>query len=275
MTELRPSRLVTFTRHALCALTLVSGLMATPGEAQVLYGSIVGAVKDPSDAAIPGATVTATQKETNLSREATTNADGLYSFTNVPAGTYTVKVALTGFREYRKTDVPLSAGEIARVDVKLEVGQLTESVTVQSEAQLLQTDKAVVNTELRSAEITAMPTNQFRNYQALINLVPGATPARFQNAETDTPARSLAANVNGANINNNATRTDGATNVNIWLPHTTCTSRPPKPSTRSTSRRTTSTPSRAWPAARRSPSSPSPAPISSRARRSSSSTTTS
>src|SRR5687767_8242431 len=103
MTELHPSRLVTFTRRALCALTLVSGLIAVPSDAQVLYGSIVGAVKDPSEAAIPGATVTATQKETNLSRTATTNAEGLYSFTNVPAGTYTVKVAITGFREYQKT----------------------------------------------------------------------------------------------------------------------------------------------------------------------------
>ena len=80
------SRLVTFIRHALSALTLVSVLIAIPSEAQILYGSIVGAVKDPSEAAIPGATVTATQKETNLSREATTNAEGLYSFTNVPAG---------------------------------------------------------------------------------------------------------------------------------------------------------------------------------------------
>src|SRR5688500_8561402 len=167
MTDLHPSRLLTLTRHILCALTLVGGLIAAPGEAQVLYGSITGAVRDPSDAAIPGATVTATQKETNLTREATTTAEGLYSFTNVPAGTYTVKVALTGFRAYQKTDVPLSAGEIARVDVKLEVGQLTENVTVQSEAQLLQTDKADVSTQLKSAEISAMPLNQFRNYQEI------------------------------------------------------------------------------------------------------------
>ncbi len=63
-----------------------------------------------------------------------------------------------------------------------------------------------------------MPLNQFRNYQALVNLVPGAVAGGFQNAETDTPARSLATNVNGQAINSNATRTDGATNVNIWLP---------------------------------------------------------
>ncbi len=96
---------------------------------------------------------------------------------------------------------------------------MTETVTVASEAQLLQTDKADVSTELKSAEITAMPLNRFRNYQALMNLVPGTTPMAFGNAETDTPARSLATNVNGQANTNNSTRTDGATNMNIWLPN--------------------------------------------------------
>ena len=64
-----------------------------------------------------------------------------------------------------------------------------------------------------------MPLNRFRNYQALLNLVPGTTPMAFGNAETDTPARSLATNVNGQANTNNSTRTDGATNMNIWLPN--------------------------------------------------------
>src|SRR5205823_9910533 len=72
---------------------------------------------------------------------------------------------------------------------------------------------------LKSAEVTAMPLNRFRNYQALMNLVPGTTPMAFGNAETDTPARSLATNVNGQVNTNNTTRTDGATNMNIWLPN--------------------------------------------------------
>ena len=84
---------------------------------------------------------------------------------------------------------------------------MTSYVTVASEAQLLQTDKADVHTELKSSEITAMPLNRFRNYQALMNLVPGTTPMAFGNAETDTPARSLATNVNGQVNTNNSTRT--------------------------------------------------------------------
>src|SRR5256886_9832291 len=66
-----------------------------------------------------------------------------------------------------------------------------------------------------------MPLNQYRNYQTLINLVPGATPGVFQNAIADTPERALSTNINGTNRNNNNTRVDGATDVFVWLPHHT------------------------------------------------------
>jgi Carboxypeptidase regulatory-like domain/TonB dependent receptor len=205
-------------RTALFAALIVSAT-AISANAQTLYGSIVGNVRDTSGAAVPGSTVTITAKDTALERTTVTNETGSYSFANVLQGAYNVKVSLQGFKEFVQTDVPVVIGQISRVDVSLELGALTETITVASESQLLQTDKAEVSTKLKSADITNMPLNQFRNYQALINLVPGATPAGFQNAETDTPARSLSTNVNGQNRNANATRSDGATNVNIWLPH--------------------------------------------------------
>jgi hypothetical protein len=206
----------------LCVAALVAlfcSLPAVPVSAQLLYGSIVGTVKDAQGALIPGATVTIVNRETNLTRETVSNEQGAYNFTNVLAGPYDVKIALTGFREAVRTNVPVTIGQIARVDMTLEIGTLTETVTVASAAELLQTDKVAVSTELKSAELTAIPLNRFRNYQALINLVPGTTPMAFGNAETDTPARSLATNVNGQANTNNSTRTDGATNLNIWLPN--------------------------------------------------------
>jgi hypothetical protein len=186
---------------------------------QILYGSVVGNVKDAQGAVVPGATVTIVNKQTNLTRDTVTDAQGNYSFTNVLPGPYDVKTALTGFREAVRANVPVTIGQIARIDMTLELGTLSETVTVASEAQLLQTDKADVSTEIKSEEITSIPLNRFRNYQALINLVPGTTPMAFGNAETDTPARSLATNVNGQANTNNSTRTDGATNLNIWLPN--------------------------------------------------------
>ena len=99
------------------------------------------------------------------------------------------------------------------------MGALSESVTVTSEAALLKTDKADVSVDLRPEDIINLPLNQYRNYQTLLNLVPGATPPIFQNAQTDTPGRALSTNINGTNRNNNVTRIDGAASINVWLPH--------------------------------------------------------
>jgi hypothetical protein len=198
---------------------LAASLAATPALAQILYGSVTGVIKDAQGATVPGATVTIVNRDNNLTRDTVTNAVGAYTIVNVPPGRYDVKISLTGFREAVRTGVPVSIGEVSRVDLALEVGTLTEVVTVASEAALLKTDKADVSTELKSTEIVAMPLNRWRNYQALLNLVPGTMPMTFGNAETDTPARSLATNINGQANTNNSTRTDGATNVNIWLPN--------------------------------------------------------
>ena len=200
-------------------LLLAITLTSSAAGAQILYGSVVGVVKDPQGATVPGATVTIVNKETNLTKETTTDSEGTFNVVNVLPGPYDVKVTLQGFHESVRKDVPVTIGQIARVTVTLEVGSVSESITVVSDTQLLQTDKADVHTELKSGEIVAMPLNRFRNYQALMNLVPGTTPMAFGNAETDTPARSLATNVNGQVNTNNTTRTDGATNMNIWLPN--------------------------------------------------------
>jgi hypothetical protein len=194
-------------------------LLPTVASAQALYGSVTGTVKDTSGATVPGATVSILNTQTALERTTVTNETGTYNFTNVVPGTYLVKVSLQGFKEFQQTDVPVTLGQVSRVDMALELGALTETVTVASEAALLQTDKAEVNTQLKSEAITNLPLAQYRNYQSLMNLVPGATPTQFQNALTDSPGRSLRTYVNGQNPNSNNTKSDGATNVNLWLPH--------------------------------------------------------
>jgi TonB dependent receptor-like, beta-barrel len=142
-----------------------------------------------------------------------------YTFRNLLPGTYDLTATLTGFREFRQAAIPVTAGNPVRINITLTIGTVSEVVEVAGESALLQTDKADVHTELTSKEIVNLPLNQYRNYQALINLVPGATPAQFQNAEIDTPGRSLRTWVNGTQPNSNATRIDGAVSVNIWLPH--------------------------------------------------------
>jgi Carboxypeptidase regulatory-like domain/TonB dependent receptor-like, beta-barrel len=200
-------------------IVLTIGFAAAPAKAQILYGSVVGVVRDGTGAFIPGATVTVVNKDTNLTREATTNNEGAYSLINVLPGPYDVKVSLTGFRNISRPNVDVTIGQIARVDFTLELGAVQENVLVVAESPILQTDKTDIHTQLKSEVITQLPLNRFRNFQALLNLAPGTTPMAFGNAETDTPGRSMATNVNGQANTQNSTRTDGATNMNIWLPN--------------------------------------------------------
>ena len=207
--------------RVLCILALVAcaSMLVQQADAQVLYGSIVGLVEDPSGSAVPNANVTITNRGTGQSVSVTTDNVGRYLIPNVQPGVYDLKIAATGFRTLAKTDIQVSPNIVTRVDSSLEVGQITEQVTVQAEATQLQTDKADTHTTITTAQVKALPLSGYRNYQSLMNLVPGATPTRFQNSVTDTPARSLQTNVNGTNPNNNVTRIDGAASVNIWLPH--------------------------------------------------------
>jgi len=178
-------------------------------------------VTDQTEAVVPGAQVTITSTGTGLTRETTTDEGGRYSFVNVLAGTYEAKITASGFRPVTRTAVEVTINTVTRVDVKLEVGAITEQVTVAAAATQLQTDKSDTRAEITARAVTNLPLGNYRNYQTLINLVPGATPAAFQNAVVDTPGRSLTTNINGTNRNNNNTRVDGATNVFIWLPHHT------------------------------------------------------
>ncbi len=204
---------------ATTGLALALALAPPPVAAQALYGSIVGTVSDQQGAGIPGATVSATNTGTGLKVDTVTSGDGTYAFRNLLPGTYDLGASLPGFRELKQTGLRVSPGNPVRVELKLNVGALAETVNVVSETTLLQTEKADLSSELSSKAIVNLPLNQFRNYQKLIDLVPGATPSQFQNAEIDTPGRSLRTWVNGVQPNSNATRIDGAVSVNIWLPH--------------------------------------------------------
>jgi len=189
--------------------------------AQVLYGSVSGTITDQSGAGVPKSHVTVTNRATGVVREADADENGYYRITDVPPGTYDLRVTATGFKPLTQTNLTVGANTVASAEARLQVGATNESVTVEASAVTLQTEKTDLHTELTSKAILEMPLNQYRNYQTLINLVPGATPGQFQNAIADTPERALTTNINGTNRNNNNTRVDGAADVFVWLPHHT------------------------------------------------------
>jgi Carboxypeptidase regulatory-like domain len=201
------------------ALAAAIWLLPATAAAQALYGSITGTVADGSGGAVPGASVSIKDEATGLELTTVTDATGTYTIRNITSGTYTLRATLEGFKEFVQTGIPITPGGIVRINGRLEIGSLSESVTVTTEAAVLKTDKADVSVDLKPADVVNLPLNQYRNYQYLMNLVPGASPPVFQNAQTDTPGRALSTNINGTNRNNNVTRIDGAASINVWLPH--------------------------------------------------------
>src|SRR5689334_12848328 len=120
------------------ALATVAGLAVTQqASAQALNGSVVGSVRDSSQAVVADASVVLTNTETKTSRSATTNASGDFDFATVQPGTYEVRVTRTGFSAFVRTGVAVTPDKITRVDAVLNVGNVSETVTVAANAVIL------------------------------------------------------------------------------------------------------------------------------------------
>lgn len=199
------------------AVGLALTLLSMSVRAQVLYGSLVGTVTDSSGLAVPGASVTITQAETNQSREATTNATGAYIFPNLAAGTYQVDVALTGFQSFRARDIVVRQNTAVRVDARLSIGTLQESVEVSAAAAILQTESAAVQSQTTSLQIETLPTSG-RSFHSLLVVMPGVgQPDYFQSGGINNPARSMTVSVNGQPATNTVFRIDGVSATNQWI----------------------------------------------------------
>jgi hypothetical protein len=188
--------------------------------AQILYGSLVGNIKDPSEAAIAGAKVTITNRGTNETREAPTNELGGYSFPNLNPGTYDVRVVRDGFRT-AQSQVSVTINTVTRADITLQLGAVAESIQVEAAAATLQTDRAEVRQEITSKSFVNLPVAAGRNYQQLFRTLPGFRPPTNAHSVPTNPSRALTTNVNGVSQSINNTRIDGASSIQPWLPHAT------------------------------------------------------
>ncbi len=180
---------------ALCALILI---LQASANAQAVNGTVVGTVTDSTGAVMPDAHVTITEVNTNVSRSATTDANGYYSFPNLPPGNYKVRVEKQGFAAAQRSEVPLLVNSTVRVDLSLQPGQVTETIDVASTMPLLQTDTARTGATLTAAQASQLPLGNNRNFQNLLNLVPGATRSEFNHSRFFNPQNSLNNQVNGS-----------------------------------------------------------------------------
>jgi hypothetical protein len=191
--------------------------------AQVLYGSVVGTVTDQSGAVLPEAEVKVTNAATAYRREVTTNASGHYTMTEVPEGDYTLSVSAKGFKPLSKTGIRVIIGQVNQQDVQMQLGAVTQQVTVSASTGVLETQQSNVHTNISDAAIEALPLNIYHNFQAVEVLAPGVFSSSgisesYPNSIADTPDRSFAINTNGLPEKMNVNKVDGATDVFVWLP---------------------------------------------------------
>ena len=180
-----------------------------PARAQLLQGSITGNVTDASQAAVVGAKVVATEQQTNFSRDTTTNGSGAYNLPTMPPGTYTITVTAPSFQTSTTTGVRVAPEEVARTNVVLSIGQLTQNVEVSADAIALQTDRADIRDDVTVRTLQNVPVPIGRNYQMLFITVPGVSPPTNSNSFTANSNRGLIISVNGGNTGTNTVRVDG------------------------------------------------------------------
>jgi hypothetical protein len=163
---------------ALCALV---AMCATPLSGQTL-GEITGRVADPSGAAVPGAVITLTSVSTNGVRSTISTSSGDYAFPATAPGFYNLKTEHPGFKAATSNNIEVQVQQTVRLDIGLQVGQVTESVEVSGRADLLQSENASVGTVIENKDVTELPLNgrSYLNLVALASNVDTLSPASGQ-----------------------------------------------------------------------------------------------
>lgn len=202
MAKFRTSNLKLWTLVAMAGLLFCC---TVPLQAQ-MKSNFTGQVTDQSGAAIPGATVTATNEGTNVATTRKSGTDGFFTIPDLPAGFYTVKAESTGFRTFVDAHVELTVGYTQRVDFKLEVGAVTQTVTVEGQAPLVDTETDRMSELITARQVANLPLNG-RNIFQMIQLAPGAV--NTTGLITEPGNRGFTTVVNGARVNMNGYMLDG------------------------------------------------------------------
>ena len=189
-------------------------LCALVAEAQLTTGTLTGSVSDPSGAAVPGATVTVKNVDTGVSRTTTTGPTGRYEAPNLPVGSYEVSASATGFQTSVRAGIELTVGRIAVVDHALQVGEVTQQVTVTGEAPLLETTTATIANLVDAKKVEDLPLNN-RDLTQLSFLQPGVLKIPRTGNFNVFGGMGDTLSVAGARSNQNVYLLDGVTNSDL------------------------------------------------------------
>src|ERR1043166_1702135 len=171
-------------RRVFEAIATLGVLLAIAGSSYGQGGTtstLNGVVVDTSGAIIPGANVTAKQTATGVSSETVSNAEGVFSFPALNTGTYTVTVALQGFKQYVANNVVLTSGAGANVRAVLEVGAVEETVTVSSQSAIVQTQNPTISTTITTNQVIRLPVTS-RSAMDFVAMLPDRKSTRLNSS---------------------------------------------------------------------------------------------
>jgi carboxypeptidase family protein/TonB-dependent receptor-like protein len=192
-------------RRTLAVLLFVCAF-AAPTLAQQSTSEVRGRAVDAQQAALPGVTITVTNQDTGIYRTTVSNADGAYFVSGLAPGMYSVAAELQGFKKYARKDLRLDLGHTTSLDVQLEIGNMTESVTVTAETPLVDVTSKQVGGNITSREMISLPSVN-GNFVGMVALLPGI----IANVSTESFGAD-AVSVNGMDSRNNNYMLDGANN---------------------------------------------------------------
>ena len=185
-------------RLGIATLLGIIVLALSPGaRGQAVNATLLGTVTDSSGAAVANAKVTITETNTGVSHTSQTNDSGNYVFPDLPPGTYTVIAEQSGFKRASRAGIDLIVNTTERVDLTLQPGETTDTITVEAETPILQTERADTGRKLETVLTENVPLGTNRNFQNLLNIVPGTTRATFQHSQFFNASNSLQTEVNG------------------------------------------------------------------------------
>jgi Carboxypeptidase regulatory-like domain len=190
-------KLALWSLSATLLLAFLAGVSSPPVAAQAVNATVLGTVLDASGAPIANAKITLTETNTNITRTAQTNESGNYVVPDLPPGKYRITAEVPGFKRASKAGVDVLVNTTSRVDLDLQPGDVSETITVEAETMLLQTERADTGRKLDTVLTENMPLGTNRNFQNLLNLVPGTTRATFQHSQFFNASSSLQTEVNG------------------------------------------------------------------------------
>jgi hypothetical protein len=178
---------------------------------QETWGAITGYVTDQSGAAVPSAAVAVTNEETGVQNRAVTDSAGLYDITHLNPGVYAVAVEAAGFKRFIQRHIVLAVDSTVRVDPKLELGAVTQEITVTASAAELKAEKTDVAAVVSEHEIDSLPMPN-HNITKLYLTAPGVVNNVWQVPNTEQPSEGLQTSVNGQLWGANDFMVDGVSN---------------------------------------------------------------